>query len=84
MITKEALIGSLGGIPERSKARTFMPSPFSPKTQLAEPNSPGQRPRSGNDVQPARLARPSGVGPPWAKSRSSTVWSTGIDVPLAI
>jgi hypothetical protein len=32
-----------------------------------------QRPRGENDVQPARLARPSGVGPPWAKSRSSIV-----------
>src|ERR1700730_8205986 len=31
------------------------------------------RPFCGNDVQPARLARPSGVGPPWAKSRSSIV-----------
>src|ERR1700719_195651 len=40
--------------------------------------------RSGIDVQPARLARAAGVGPPWAKSRSSIVWSTGIDVPLAI
>jgi hypothetical protein len=36
MITKEALIGSLGGIPQCAKATAVMPSPFSPKPEVAQ------------------------------------------------
>ena len=40
--------------------------------------------RGARSREPLALSSPSGLDPPWAKSRSSIVWSTGIEVPLAI
>src|SRR3984893_17941386 len=40
--------------------------------------------RGARSREPLALSSPSGLDPPGAKSRSSIVWSTGIEVPLAI